>query len=103
MSFRNFVRVLAVTALVLLPVLPARALPLGGARFSDDRGAFQGFFDEVRSLWLGLWGKEGMSIDPNGTAASQRKEGVLIDPNGRPTGTNPSPTPDEGITIDPNG
>lgn len=101
MSFRNFVRVLAVTALVLLPVLPARALPLGGARFSDERGAFLGFFDEVRSLWLGLWGKEGILIDPHGTASPLVKEGMTIDPNGRPTGTNP--TTDEGMSVDPHG
>jgi hypothetical protein len=103
MSFRNFLRALVVTSLVLLPTLPARALPLDGARFSDDRGAFTSFFDELRSFWSGLWGKEGITIDPHGTAGALRKEGMTIDPNGRPTGTNPGPTSDNGMLIDPHG
>jgi hypothetical protein len=104
MSFHNSrraLRTLAVAALALLPTLPARALPLDGARFSDDRGAVMSFFDEMRSFWAGLWGKEGMSIDPHGTAGALRKEGMSIDPNGRPTGTNP--TSDEGMSVDPHG
>jgi hypothetical protein len=106
MSFRNSrraLRALVVVVLALLPALPARALPLDGARFGDDRGAVMGFFDELRSFWLGLWGKEGITIDPHGTAGALRKEGMSIDPNGRPTGTNPEPTSDNGMLIDPHG
>jgi hypothetical protein len=104
MSFRDSrraLRALVLAAVAVLPALPARALPLDGARFSDDRGAFTSFFDELRSFWSGLWGKEGTSIDPHGTAGAVRKEGMTIDPSGRPTGTNP--TQDEGTSIDPHG
>jgi hypothetical protein len=94
-SRRRAARALVLTALVVLPALPVRALPLdGGGRFRDDRGGVTSFFEELRSFWRGMWG------------SSLTKEGVLIDPNGRPPGgTTPPPsvTPNEGSSIDPHG
>jgi len=101
MSSRNFLRALVVASLVVLPALPAHAVPLDGARFSDDRGAFAGFLGELRSFWLGLFGKEGMLIDPHGTASVLMKEGMTIDPSGQPAGTNSDN--DNGMLIDPHG
>ena len=94
-SHRHAVRVLILAALVVLPALPARALPLdGGGRFRDDRGSVTSFFEELRSFWRGLWG------------SSLMKEGMSIDPSGRPPGgatTPPGATPDEGMSVDPHG
>ena len=98
MSSRNpRLRTLVLAAAVLLPALPARALPLDGpARLRDDRSAFTLFVDELRSFWHGLW-------DQHGAPSSMTKEGMTIDPSGQPHDTNPSSGSDEGMMIDPHG
>jgi hypothetical protein len=110
MSFSNSprpIRILLLTALVLLPALPVHAAPNGAARFHDG-SIFTAFLDELQALWSGFWGDSGCTIDPDGRMRSvQEREGITIDPDGRNGGTPPPPPPvsgpDEGITIDPNG
>jgi hypothetical protein len=84
-------------------------------RLSDGRSAFTTFFQDLRSVWRSLWGREGMSIDPDGRPNGSGmtnvvgREGITIDPDGKPAGsnggnvTNPGQGTNEGITIDPNG
>jgi hypothetical protein len=47
----------------------------------------------LQSLWIGLWAKEGVSIDPNGNCG-------LVVSHGAPI---PADRLDEGCSIDPNG
>jgi hypothetical protein len=109
-------RALVLAAVLVLPALPARALPLESAfRLSDGRSAFSVFLEDLRSVWRSFWGQEGMTIDPsgrpNGSGMSNvvGREGITIDPDGKPAGsnggnvTNPGQGTNEGITIDPNG
>lgn len=93
-SGNSRLRTLVLAAVLLLPALPARALPLDGpARLRDDRSAFTLFVDELRSFWHGLW-------DQNGTRSSVTKEGMTIDPHG---GATTSDSGDNGMLIDPHG
>ena len=113
MSFHNASsssRALVLASTLALSALPARALPPGGAlRHRDDRGDLTVFFETLRSVWLHVWGKEGMSIDPSGRpdgfgmTSVQGNEGMTIDPSGRPTITSSGEGTDEGMSIDPDG
>ena len=73
------------------------------------------FFETLRTAWLGVWGEEGITIDPNGRPTGsgmtnvQGNEGMTIDPSGRPTAsgggtvTTSGEKTDEGMSIDPSG
>jgi hypothetical protein len=106
-------RALVLATVLVLPALPAHALPLGSTfRLSDGRSAFSVFLEDLRSVWRSLWGSEGITIDPDGRPKGSGmtnvvgREGMSIDPDGKPTGgnvTSPGEGPDEGMSIDPNG
>jgi hypothetical protein len=106
-------RALVLAAALSLAALPVRAMPMDGAsRLSGGHGAFTAIFETLRSVWLNVWGEEGVTIDPDGRPTGSGMtnvlgdEGLTIDPDGRPTGgnaTTPGEVTDEGITIDPHG
>lgn len=105
---RRALRILVLAALLVLPALPAHALPRGGALRFGSESFFSSFVVEVRTFFRGLWGAEGMLIDPHGQPTGNTgmtnvsgQEGMSIDPDGRPTGN--TATGENGMLIDPNG
>jgi hypothetical protein len=110
---RRSARALVLAAALALAALPAHAMPMDGASgFSGGHGAFTAIFETLRSVWLNVWGKSGLTIDPDGRPRTSGmtnvfgNEGMSIDPSGRPTGgnaPNPEEGTDEGMLIDPHG
>lgn len=105
-------RALVLSAVLALAAFPALAMPMNSASRLGERGAFTAIFETLRSIWLSVWGEEGITIDPDGRPGTSGmtnvigNEGMSIDPNGRPTGggnANPGEGTDEGVLIDPNG
>ncbi|HEX4963103.1 MAG TPA: hypothetical protein VF173_19895 [Thermoanaerobaculia bacterium] len=89
--------VVVAVLLVLLVVAgtPAQAQPVRPVRESVSRVA--GLGEQVRHfvavLWARIFAPEGMSIDPNGANSVP----------GVPSNPTPPATPNEGMTIDPDG
>jgi hypothetical protein len=88
---RRTVRTLLLATVLLLPAA-AHAAPLRESR-AVGRSFFSSVLDSVRGVfsgWVNVYGKEGVSIDPNGkptgttggTSTPQGEEGMLIDPHG---------------------
>jgi hypothetical protein len=95
-SYRSLrIGVVATLLVVLLAVagVPAHGQPVHSSRPQAVHVA--GFGDQLWNvlvhLWQRAWQKEGVTIDPNGTR------------NGQTVNPNPPVTPDEGMSIDPNG
>ncbi len=99
MSTPRPVKALALLAALL--VTPALALPSRANRESRPvrtEASSPSVFSDFWQLLTRLWGETGMTIDPNGAAATG-DSGPSIDPWGHPT----APTSDSGVSIDPNG
>ena len=97
---RRSSRALVLAGILAFTAFPALAMPGDGAsRRNEGRGSFMTLMDTLRSVWLGVWGEEGMSIDPDGRPGIPKminilgNEGMSIDPDGRPA-ANPT-TPGE--------
>jgi len=105
-------RALVLAAVLAFASFPALAMPRDGASRLSNGGAFSSFFEALRSIWLNVWGEEGVAIDPAGRPAGSGmtnvlgNEGMSIDPNGGGSGgnaTTPAGGTDGGTPIDPHG
>lgn len=94
-TFRTFTTILALTALLLTPALPAWA---DGAPTPGLFGWLQGWVQTAMS-WVS--GEEGPMIDPNGVQGEESDVGPMIDPSGLNENEPAEEEGDVGPRIDP--